>query len=286
MTYELECKACGYKNDIVKNSCEQCGTASSHTPNVRRAIIPDELNTLSAYYKIAKSNLKMRKLTAEGIFFEHEVQNKGKAVININFSFLWQWLMHGHEYMGYRRLVFDGVRQKAKFIDDITRSIADAILFGSEIDIVYAALTLDGRGLTSYGPISVILQTKLIEKRTSMLDRNSYDFIRDAMANGWKLGDSLPAGHLSDWKNRKKLALIKCEPNIVKGLTDQQAARLVLYSEGQRNTDQFLELYVNGKLINSVVESINFPVSLLKELSEEEQDQYDELKRRFVVIEY
>jgi len=285
--YQLECPICHNQNDITVSVCSSCGSISKYTANVRRALIPSEVAKLDANYKVAKEILRDKMLKREGALFESEVQVKGKAVINLDFKYLWEWLMHGStDYMSYRRLVLQNIRPRATFLNDNVRSSVETALFGSEVDIIYAALTVNDLGLSSYGPISVVLHAKQIEKRTSLLEKNSFLFIEDAIGLGWNLFKPLPTGHFAPWTKRSKLAINKVYQQITQNISEGEMAQLVLKSTGDRSLDDFFELYIYGQINKGVVELIKFPVYLLEKMSEEELIQYEELKNNYKVEEY
>ncbi|WP_345953006.1 hypothetical protein [Mucilaginibacter sp. PAMB04168] len=285
--YEFPCPVCHVNTNISESVCAACGHPFAQTVNIRRALLKTEVFTLEKRYKEAKETLTNRSLTSEGDFLENEVLVKGKAVINLDFPFLWDWLMHrDRSYQSYRRIVIEGLRQRADFENDLQRSIVESYLFGSHIDIIYAALSLNESGLISYGKVSIILKTKAIEPRTSLLEKNSYVFVDEAVAQGWNHKMPLPPGSMAPWRNRHQLALVKCQDRVVPGLTSDQAASIILYSDGNRANDDFMELYIYGNIVKAVVEKIKIPLSLKKGFNEKVLAQYEELKTKFIVEEY
>lgn len=285
--YELPCSSCSAPIDINSVVCEHCGTASPQPITVKRALLASEVEALSKRYDAAKSALEVKGLWEEIGAFEKIVDEEGHAVINLNFTFLWDWLMHGSkEYQGYRRSVLDGSINRSKFENDRDRSVVESILFGTAVDIIYAALSLDGFGLKSYGPISVVLKTSAIEARTSLLEMNSYKFVDIAEKKGWTRREPLPQGSFAPWVHKEKLALVKCHDMLTKHCSVKQASSMILYSNGERSTDEFLELYIYGKLASSVVEKIKLPKHLVASFNPKEKVQYNELKRKHHVEEF
>jgi len=63
-------------------------------------------------------------------------------------------------------------------VDDARRRSVESILFGSYgEEIRYAALSLGGLGLVSYGPITMVMSEPAIAQRASLLEYNSFQFV-------------------------------------------------------------------------------------------------------------
>lgn len=287
--YEYPCPdpLCGNINDVSENACGFCGTTFLHQVNVRRALIPAETEALEKRYKSALSELAARSLDDEVDLLEATVTDDGQAVLNLGFNFLWDWLMHpGNAYQSYRRTVAADLRKRATFANDLRRSTVESLLFGSHVDIIYAALTVDQRSVPSYGPVTVILRNSTIENRTSMLERNSYFFVDDAIKNGWTFAKPLPAGSMAQWADRHKLAVAKLKDRLNKDISKAEIADAILSSDGDRAVDEFIELYIYGNIIGNGVEKIKIPVSLIAAFDAKAQAQLNELKSKYVVEEY
>ena len=261
--YEIPCTNCTHQNDINNAVCSSCGIPMGGTINIRRATIPSEIDALEIRFKEATDLARSDNLGLELKVLETEITVNGKAVINTTIGFLWEWLFKkSADYKSYKRQVIDSSRPKAKYQDDIKRSITDSILFGSEIDIIYSALSIDESGLDSYGDATIVLKTNSIESRTSALEANSYLFLDWAKNNGWTVDKPLPPGFMSVWHTMFKMAAAKLSKFLKKGISDPEIARLILTSTVDRKTDIFIELYIYGKIVSSVIEKIKIPVAL------------------------
>ena len=113
--------------------------------------------------------------------------------------------------------------------------------FGEQI--VYGALSLSERGLSTYGDIFCVLKAVAVDERTSFLSTNSYEFID-------KYGNSNhPEGYRSDWPNRAKLVGTKLEENglIRKRQSIKDWERMMLVCDGKnRDRDEFIESHIFG----------------------------------------
>jgi len=286
--YQISCNniGCTHLNDITKTHCAGCGLPLPGTINTRRATIPAEIEALDNRYTDAKNFANSNNLDKELALLETEVTINGKAVINTSIDFLWKWLVQRtSSYDSYKRQLLDGTRSKAKYEDDNKRTVADSLLFGSEIDIIYSALTTDETGLSSYGHATIILKTKPIEKRTSSLETNSYFFFEWAKKNGWTVFDPLPAGYMAVWSSNSKLAVAKLTKSLKSGISGTEIAKLILTSKGDRSTDIFIELYIYGEIASSVIEKIKIPATLKTSLDPKSKLRLKEIEKK-VAIEY
>jgi hypothetical protein len=216
--YQITCTNCKEYNDINDHVCSNCGTAAEGTVNTRRASLEYEITALEKRYAHAATRLSVQGLSAESVLIQQLVTQQGKAVINVSLDFLWQWVVqHSFDYVSYRRQIMDDLRKKAGFANDVKRCVHDSLLFGSAIDVIYAALSVDESGLTSYGAITVVLNTTAIDKRLSALESNSYHFVDWAVTQGWNINQPLPVGYMSTWYTKDKLALAKLGKGVKKG---------------------------------------------------------------------
>jgi len=285
--YECECTNCHNLNDITDSHCNNCGFQLPGTINTRRASIKEEVSSLENRYQKAISNLKTDNLQKEATELTDEVNSNGKAVINTSIEFLWKWLVVGtHEYVSYRRQIIDNSRPTAKFENDVMRSFHDSILFGSTNDIIYSALSIDEHGLISYGEATLILKTSSIENRTSALETNSFFFVKKAIKDGWKIDEPLPPGFMSTWFTKDKLCLSKLEKKLKTGLKKEELARLVLTSNGNRVDDEFVELYIFGKIVGSSLEKIKIPSDVKTSADPKTRSRLLELERKYKVEYY
>ena len=284
--YEIACKnrKCKFLNDIAETLCSKCGRTITDTPNVKRAKLISEQLALKQRYKDAKCLVDSKGLNTELQKFELCVLNEGKAIINIDFNFLWKWLITGGvEYKSYQRQIYEGLRKKAKWAYDVKRCIVDACLFGSDIEVIYSALSINETGLTTYGQISVIMDTKSIEMRTSCLEENSFNFIKAVLGAGYDLDSPLPAGKFAPWQKRHQLATIKCHKKFYSNMTVGEVQRLILRTGDDRSTDDFIELYIYGKIVKDTVEKIRISSVTISQLDSKQKIQLEELANHFKV---
>lgn len=147
-------------------------------------------------------------------------------------------------YTSYGKLVEAGVRAPAAPEHDRHRTTVDGLLYGSYgKDIAFAALSIDGRGLTSYGSVHLELDEATIDFRATVLEDNSFHFVRRYRLVA---GDPLPDGFLAPWRLRAWLAVAKLASKLRPDMTEDDFCKLLLESNGNRDTDVFLEVHVYG----------------------------------------
>ena len=156
-------------------------------------------------------------------------------------------------YTGYEALLNAPTRAPAPFDDDRRRQAAGATLFGSySREIRYGVLSLDGRGLSSYGPVFLRLRAVAISDRTTFLEQNSFTFVAKHSP------DTLPHGAVSGWTNRHQLAAAKLQPLLAAGSVLADWALQLVRSGESRADDDMVEAHIFGPFNAAAVESVSF----------------------------
>ncbi len=252
---------------FAQRKCPRCKTDMGY--GMRREInSPIEKKALDKRYnKRSKGNKFLNQ-------FEQQVAEKSTAVINMKLPTLKQLAEDEREgYTNYLKLVEAGARNPAKPANDRQRRTVEAFLFLDDAsEIIYAALSLDGCGLASYGPISVQLNSEAIADRTALLEENSYDF----MDNHWKnLPEEwrIPPGHRTLWEDRQRLAVIKNAEQLKKVKNATEFPRILLYSDGDdRKNDRFMEVHIYEGFDRGIIDGIHIHQGALS------QSQLDDLQ--------
>jgi hypothetical protein len=225
-------------------------------PNVNECSQKEELEALEKRYKEKVEFASPKGHDDKRIEFEEAVK-KSAAVINVNLRYLHNLIVGSNTLVSTYQLQTAGeTRELAPTEFDKERRGIEGTLFGSYgKDIRYAALSLDGTGLTSYGDFTLILSDTAIKKRTTLLEENSYHFIKTHKILAGDLGKNMPNGYRSVWNDRHKLAVAKLLKKAV--LTNKENyAKIVLLSTGNRGTDEFIEVHIYGKLNKASIVSV------------------------------
>jgi hypothetical protein len=225
---------------INLTECIFCGSDLG-APNVNIVSAEFELVALKKRYKDAIEYSNVKKTNEFINKFESFFENNVEVIINLHLPVL-AALIKDKTYKNYHRAVQDGERLIASLHDDQKRNVIDSILYGSYgRDMVYAALTLNNKGLISYGRCSIIIDEDAIKFRTSILEENSYDFVKTHKLNLENL--NIPLGYRSKWDNKTQLVVSKLHKSITTE-DEKDFCNLVLSSDGGKHTDKFIEVHI------------------------------------------
>jgi hypothetical protein len=108
----------------------------------------------------------------------------------------------------------------------------------------------------SYGSCSVTISDVTPAACATVLEENSYTFVRHFRMLP---GDDIPLGFRAVWEDRHKLAVAKLADQIKKGTREDGFPRLLLYSDGDRQNDRFLEVHLYGPFDKQSVEAVCAP---------------------------
>jgi hypothetical protein len=257
MERSFKCSICGAEVDWSWDQCLKC-KANLGFPNRRELESPDERTALERRYQDARRDADFRGALERVETFENRVRTDSRAVVNTWPSFLADFLNDGRTlFSNYNLQVQSELRTPASLKDDRQRRATEALLFGAYAsEIRYAALTLDGNGLISYGSCSVTISEVTPAACATVLEENSYTFVRR-----YRLvpGDDIPQGFRVLWEDRHKLAVAKLADQIKKATRKDGFPRLLLYSDGDRRNDRFLEVHLYGAFDRQSIESVSAP---------------------------
>jgi len=222
-------------------------------PNVNDCSQKEELKALKKRYKEKVESASQKGFDDKRIEFEKAVK-KSIAVINVDFFYLQMLMLWENSlYSTYQRQIEGETRDLAPMEFEKKRLGVEGTLFGSYgKNIRYAALSLDGNGLKSYGSFTIILSDTAIKKRATLLEENSFHFVENHKILA---GGKIPKGYRAVWKDRHKLAVAKLPEKIT--LTKKENyATIVMDSTGDRKTDEFIEVHIFGKINKASIKAI------------------------------
>lgn len=249
----LQCKNCGSDIPDIEEKCLTCGF-SVGPPNIRAAERVEELDALTERYAEARKRASANGCLSILERFERAVASS-VAVINMDAIDLFSFVTRGNSlYTNYEIGVDAGIRKPAPLGHDRQRRGIGGTLFGTYANkVMYAALSLDGLGPTSYGPYSMRLRDVAVRARATVLENNSYHFVKK---HGLGPGDQPPLGYTATWDNRHKLAAIKVAEYITPSTADRDFPQLLSSSMGDRATDEFIEVQIYGTFDIKAIESV------------------------------
>lgn len=237
-----KCPECDTSLSWASDHCQGCGIPIG-APNVRE--VAAERAALMRRYDQAVADNRKRGCESIADAFTTAVAEYSQAAINLWPAFLGQMLRDDKPlYSGYALQTEAETRLAADRSNDRKRRGTEGTLFGDYgLDIRYAALSLDGRGLVSYGSCTVSLRDALCQNKATLLEENAYDFVR---RHRLLPGDPIPEARRALWKDRQYLATAKIAGDLRNDTTPEEFSALLLRSSGDRATDRFIEVHIHG----------------------------------------
>lgn len=139
---------------------------------------------------------------------------------------------------------------------DYRRRSADLALFPNfEEHITFAALSLDGVGLSNYGSCSIVLRNDMIAHRATVFEENSVTFTERhgvAMKKG-----KVPHGYRAPWADRGKLCVAKLHQSIDATTRPDEYSRLLMRQGATSEEDQFVEAHIFGPWTARTIEHVS-----------------------------
>jgi hypothetical protein len=174
----------------------------------------------------------------------------------------------------YRQLD-DGEREPLDNGFDQQRQGVDATYFPHYFkEIHFAALSLNGCGLESYGEWHLTLRTPTIAHRSSVFEENTLVFTQK---HGVNPVDGPPAGYRAAWDARQRLAVAKLGDAIDGTTAPRDYPGILMKQTGQTDQDDFIEVHIYGTLDERCIESFRLP---RKPKNKEARVEWLRLKRR------
>ena len=258
MSQTRPCNHCGHSYHFSQSLCPHCARPANY-PNVYAAQDGGETRALEDRYQNAKRVAQSR--SAESLraveSFEAEMLNT-RAVIARSPEELQRLITSDREgYASYYELIAAGVRFPSGNMWDALRPLADDALFPYYKEkIRFAALTLDGRGLPSFGDYFLVLRTDMIAHRTSVYEENSILFFSKHFRRDLDDEPRLPRGYRATWDERSKLCVAKLTERIDASTPPGAYSGILLRPGSTSEDDDFVEVHVWGTMTIRTVEHV------------------------------
>lgn len=251
----INCSECGEPFDYWEVNC-RCGKFLGF-PNHRAA--EAQRDELVKRYDFARNDTNQRNIGHLLAKIE-ALAEQSRPVIAMSFAACDDILRSG-KYRNYHQRIQSGERVPATAQDHADRGMVGGRLFPMYSEhIQYAALSPDGRGLLSYGPVAMRWEVTpvYLGRRISILEENSFTFY-DQHELG-RRGATIPAGHQSIWEDRRKLVAAKLAPRLTTATAESSLAGLLMHAGGTRTDDEFVEIciYADKGLDTRDVDMVTF----------------------------
>jgi hypothetical protein len=224
-------------------SSEEIMPSNNECPNV--LVTKTEQETLDKNYQEVKLSAQKNGKNKTMQLLEQAILKNSRAVINLKPCHLKE-MIQGH-FKNYYEM------QKIKN-RDLKREETDEKFFGDcKIHIRYAALSLDGWGLSAYGICTICLRESALQNRASLLIQNSFTFVDEYPYS--PNSPYPPPGYRSTWQERYKLAVVKLFDKIDPNMDEEQLAQLILEDKKNKIADEFIEIHICGSFTTEIIES-------------------------------
>lgn len=255
MSTSFPCPECNNNIRPPAERCPHCGRPGIFW-NVRAAQDATERAKLERRYQSAKDDAVVRGSIDTLQDFEAAV-SKSRAVIARSDSEVLRLVTSDNQiYATYYSLREAGLRLPEGNKWDMLREVADSALFpGYKKEIRFAALSLDGIGLSNYGECSIVLRDEMIAHRASVFEENSILFMKNHEIKVAE-ADKLPEGYRAPWEERARLCVAKLSRRIDAGTTSDQYSGILLRSGASGAEDEFIEVHIWGPMTALTMEQI------------------------------
>lgn len=266
----MSAKSTAHSGAVASSKCQKCGALTSQSlrycpacgvdlgcPNVRVAEAPEEVEALKARFEVARGKTDKRGLSAEFAALVSAVGVESHVVVAMPPIFARSLLVDPRLlYKDYEDLVGAGNRTPAPFGNDSERHAVGGKLFGCYAsEIRYGVLSLDGSGLPNYGLVFAQLRDVAIADRVTCFHENSYLFLQEHRVS---IGEPLPCGYRSSWRNRDQLVAAKLEPGLTGGSKVSDWSRQLVLRGRTREEDSCVETHIFGSFNADSIESFGF----------------------------
>ncbi|MEN3325218.1 MAG: hypothetical protein V7638_25 [Acidobacteriota bacterium] len=247
MPESIPCASC--RNEIPQSAlyCPHCGQRAIFW-NVLDADQPDERAALQIRYDAAKADALARGADAAVTNFEIAVADS-KAILSRSVEEVQRLANSTRElYATYYELIEAHLKLPDNDKWNRARELTDTALFPHYKEhIRFAALSLDGVGLSSFGFCSIELRDDMIGHRASVFNENSVLFME---RHGVKVSRKrdLPKGYRAVWGERGKLCTAKLAASIDSTTASNQYSRLLLAQGASPETHKFVEVHIFGPM--------------------------------------
>ena len=255
MTEPTNCEHCGNPFPLSRSICPHCARPALY-PNVRAAGTREESEALRQRYVHGKEEAEHRGCLTNLCAFEEAIGSAKAATARSLHEV--QRLAHSDRelYASYYRLADAEVRIPAGGKWDVLRKAADQSWFPDyHKELRFAALTLDGTGLSNYGDCTIVWRENMIAHRASVAEENTTTFMVRRKIPFDEI-DRVPKGHRATWPDRSLLCVAKLADRITESTEAEDHQGILLKKGLATEDDDFVEVQIWGSLSRRSMESV------------------------------
>jgi hypothetical protein len=227
-------------------------------PNVRKADRQDEQDALNVRVESSRRSAEARGAAAELADFVVKVSTS-KAVMNRKLAAIHSWMNSDSPYfMNFHSQVRDhSLIARNNGWDEQRISAENTVNPIYYIDLQFAALSLDDRGLTYYGPYCVTLKEGVIAMRSSAFEENPFLFNPKHKIYS---GKQPPLGYRASWTRRAALAEAKLGHLITSTTSQAEYSAILMGTNRECANCDFVEVHIYGMIHKQAIEQVTGPV--------------------------
>lgn len=248
-----KCAACGWSIGPLDRECLVCKSDVGF-PNVRYAERAGEQRALAQRVEEAKRTLAAEQ---DGVSKCLEEFRGTRAVMNRHLGALSDWLENKEQILhSYHQQIRMGRASPTGSAFDEQRIAADSAINPTYFEhLNFAALSLDGEGMTCYGPYTVVLREDTFAHRATVFTENPFDFLK---AHQVVAGASPPMGHRALWDARSDLAFAKLASK--HSFTPEANLPLLVMGPNRSSHEcDYIEVHIFGTIHASSIELVRGP---------------------------
>jgi len=260
MSTSISCPDCTNEIPQPAACCPHCGQRGIFW-NVIDADRDDERAALQARYDAAKAEALARNTGAAVKNFENAVAGS-KAVLARSVEEVQRLANSSRQlYATYYQLIEAGLKLPDNDEWNRARELTDTLLFPHyKEQIRFAALSLDGVGLSTFGDCSIELRDEMIAHRASVFDENSVLFMeRHGVKVSRKPG--IPKGYRGIWGESDKVCTAKLASRIDSTTTPIQYSVLLLTQGASPESHEFVEVHIFGPMTALTMAKVKITVA-------------------------
>jgi len=236
-----KCNVCGAEINPPKFKCPKCNGITGITSNV--VVSFEDEKFLEKRYQKCKEDCdeeKKKKLKKFVKIFKDNLS----ISINLHSGSLINFLQN--ERIPYLNL-YDNIKAKVEYDPELIakRRAMDNLLFGKDCEnLIHSAINLGNIGLVSYGAACIFLKLdENVKKNTSFIEQNSFDYINSSST---ATNITIPPGIRALWNTVHKLAVVKHQKELKNNsnLSYKELSNLILFSDGEKKNDRFIEALI------------------------------------------
>lgn len=255
MVSSRSCTFCHNHFPASATLCPHCARPALY-PNVFAAEDDIEREALDRRYQAARQATKERGADRPVELFESAIA-RSKAVIARPYGEVLRLATSTRElYVTYYQLIGGEMRLLEGSVWDKLRQQADIEFFlGYSKDLRFAALSLDGVGLSNYGACSMVLRDDMISHRASVFEGNSALFVEHLEIKLSRKTD-VPKGYRAPWDDRIKLCTAKLGCKIDSYTDSDKYSELLIKQGCDTENDEFIEVQIWGPMTVLTIEQV------------------------------